>query len=95
MRVPRAEEPKNILRKYPNACTNVSQPVMELSAGEKKPSAVLKDKGVKEREKEEEEFNDTYGSVLQFVVIHLSDTRVQRRSTIKSYKHDTVDTWSR
>lgn len=44
VRVPRAAEPKNILRKYPNACTKVSQPVMELSELEKKPSAVLKGK---------------------------------------------------
>lgn len=43
VRVPRAAEPKNILRKYPNAWRNVSQPVtMELSS-RAKPSAVLND----------------------------------------------------
>ena len=46
VRVPRAAEPKNILRKYPSACTNVSQPVAKLSE-RANPSAVLQ--GRKER----------------------------------------------
>lgn len=50
VRVPRAAEPKNILRKYPNACKKVSHPVtMELSEREKNPSAVLKHKRKKRK----------------------------------------------
>lgn len=77
VRVPRAAEPKNILRKYPSACIKVSQPVtMELSEREKKPSAVLRSK--KKKKKNSDEYCK---SCTFFVVTATSNNRGQKNST--------------